>query len=53
MLPLKIGLAPRDYAQEILWRHGGKRYAYLDDITSRQLKRAVWVYIATRIGLPT
>jgi hypothetical protein len=49
----QIGPAPRDYAQEILWKHGGKRYANLDDITSRQLKRAVWVYIATRIGLPT
>jgi hypothetical protein len=50
---VKMGPLPKQYAQEIIWRHGGQRYANLDDVTARQLKRAVWVYIATRIGLPT
>ena len=50
---VKMGPLPKQYAQEIIWRHGGERHERLDDITSRQLKRAAWVYIATRIGLPT
>jgi hypothetical protein len=48
----KMGPLPRSYAWEVLHQRREKRYANLDEIAKSQLRRATWVWLATRIGLP-
>jgi hypothetical protein len=48
-----IGAWPRQAALAMLWHQFPKRFPSNNDVIARQVKHAVWVYIATRIGLPT
>jgi hypothetical protein len=50
---VKMGPWPRQYAANALWKRDQKVLLGLEDTVVRQLKRVVWVHIATRIGLPT
>jgi hypothetical protein len=52
----KLGSWPRQYCYGLLMKTAvvtPTKRGVITDVSARQLKRATWVYIATRIGIPT